>query len=250
MKLLAIEIDLDSFFDVNLIVFTTTSFAFSVVIISFLVFALRPLSSRARIAQGRLPEKINTMYIRLLIYGFAQFMAFVTDVFLVIFGHSYKLPWFTTTVFLTLMFYKLVFVLFRNFKDLGYNAEGVTKTLKTAGRFAADRDLKSLTETLENANMKDDKPKKSKISYKKKTIRSNLPLIMLAVFLSLSIGVNKYSTNFPEQITVSNISTNREVDCIPKNSETFKSDLIIKFRGKSVVIKDVRYRERNEEWEN
>ena len=80
MNLLAIEIDLDSFFDVNLIVFTTISFAFSVVIITFLVFALRPLN-RAKIIQGKTPEKISTMYIRLLIYGFAQFMAFVTDVF-------------------------------------------------------------------------------------------------------------------------------------------------------------------------
>ena len=92
MELLAIEIDLDSFFDVNLIVFTTISFAFSVVIITFLVFALRPLNRRAKIIQGKTPEKISTMYIRLLIYGFAQFMAFVTDVFLVVFGHGYKLP--------------------------------------------------------------------------------------------------------------------------------------------------------------
>ena len=84
MNLLAIEIDLDSFFDVNLIVFTTISFAFSVVIITFLVFAFRPLNKRARKAQGKSPEKTSTMYIRLLIYGFAQFMAFVTDIFLVI----------------------------------------------------------------------------------------------------------------------------------------------------------------------
>lgn len=92
MKLLAIEIDLDSFFDVNLIVFTTISFVFSIVVISFLVFALRPINSRARIAQGKIPEKLNLTYIRMLIYGFAQFIAFVTDVFLVIFGHNYKLP--------------------------------------------------------------------------------------------------------------------------------------------------------------
>ena len=190
MNVLAREIDLDSFFDVNLIVFTTISFAFSVVIITFLVFALNPLNKRARKAQGKSPEKTSTIYIRLLIYGFAQFMAFVTDVFLVIFGHGYKLPWFTTTVFLTLMFYKLVFVLFKDFKDLGYNAKGITSTLKVAGKFAKDRDLNSLTESIEKVDMtKKDNTKKSKISYKRSTIRSKMPLIMLAVFLSFSFGV-------------------------------------------------------------
>lgn len=92
MKLLAIEIDLDTFFDVNLIVFTTISFVFSVVIIAFLVIALRPLSSRASIALGRIPEKLSITYIRLLIYGFAQFIAFIADVFLVIFGNEYTKP--------------------------------------------------------------------------------------------------------------------------------------------------------------
>ena len=247
MNLLAIEIDLDSFFDVNLIVFTTISFAFSVVIISFLVFAFNPLNKRARKAQGKSPEKISTMYIRLLIYGFAQFMAFVTDVFLVIFGHGYKLPWFTTTVFLTLMFYKLVFVLFKDFKDLGYNAKGITSTLKIAGNFAKDRDLNKLTETIEKVDMtkKDNNTKKSKISYKKNTIRSKMPFIILAVFLSISIGVYKYSTNFPTQVAVSNILTEKESLCAEHSTEKvgyFTEDVKFKYRNFCWVIEDVRFK--------
>lgn len=247
MNLLAIEIDLDSFFDVNLIVFTTISFAFSVVIISFLVFSFRPLNKRARKAQGKSPEKVSTMYIRLLIYGFAQFMAFVTDVFLVIFGHGYKLPWFTTTVFLTLMFYKLVFVLFKDFKDLGYNAKGITSTLKVAGKFAKDRDLNSLTESIENVDMtKKDNTKKSKISYKKNTIRSKMPFIMLAVFISIGLGVHKYSTNFPTEVAVSNILTEGESLREERSTEKvkyFTEDVKFKYKNLCFIVEDVKFKE-------
>lgn len=143
------------------------------------------------------------------------------------------------------MFYKLVFVLFSNFRDLGYNAEGITKTLKTASKVAIDRDLKSLTESIDKVNM-NNKPKKSKVSYRKKTIRSKMPLIMLAVFLSLSVGINKYSTKFPTEVAVSNILTIDEAICNPETPETFIDDLSITFRGKTVVIEDVKFRKMND----
>ncbi len=92
MLLLAIEIDLDSFFDVNLVVFTTVAFLFSVLAVTLLVFGLRPITARARIAKNLAPEKLNITYLRLIIYILAEFIAFVSDIFLVIFGNNYKLP--------------------------------------------------------------------------------------------------------------------------------------------------------------
>jgi len=92
MLLLTVEIDLDSFFDVNLVVFTTIAFLFSIVIITALVFGLRPINSRARMIKGIEPEKLNLVYLRLIIYILAEFIAFVSDIFLVIFGNNYELP--------------------------------------------------------------------------------------------------------------------------------------------------------------
>lgn len=126
------------------------------------------------------------------------------------------------------MFYKLVFVLFKDFKDLGYNAKGITSTLKVAGKFAKDRDLNSITKSIEKADMtKNDNTKKSKIRYKRSTIRSKMPLIMLAVFLSFSFGIYKYSTNFPTQVAVSNILTESESLCLERSNKKvtyFKDD--------------------------
>ncbi len=238
MELLAIEIDLDSFFDVNLIVFTTLSFVFSVIVISFLVFALRPLNKKARIAQSKLPEKINITYIRLLIYGFAQFIAFVTDVFLVIFGHNYKLPWFTTSVFLTLILYKLVFVLFKDFRDLGYNASGIISTLKAASKIATDQNLDSLTETMNNINnqnMKNEnnETKKSKIRYKNGTISSKLPYILMFIFLTFSCSINQFAQtvngyNVPLIVT----------SILPQEQEiTLEQHVKVKWKGEWIDMK-------------
>ena len=92
MLLTTTEIDLNSFLDVNLVVFTTIAFLFSVLIISLLVFGLAPINRKAKEAQGLEPEKINVIYLRLIIYILAEFIAFVSDIFLVIFGKGYTLP--------------------------------------------------------------------------------------------------------------------------------------------------------------
>lgn len=92
MPLLTIEIDLSSLFDINIIVFTTIAFVFSVVVTIFLVFGLRPITTRARKANDLEPEKLNLTYLRLIMYVFAEFIAFISDMFLVIFSGSYKVP--------------------------------------------------------------------------------------------------------------------------------------------------------------
>jgi quinol-cytochrome oxidoreductase complex cytochrome b subunit len=92
MPLLTIEIDLSSLFDINIIVFTTLAFVFSVVVTIFLVFGLRPITARARKANDLEPEKLSLTYLRLIMYVFAESIAFVADMFLVIFSGSYKVP--------------------------------------------------------------------------------------------------------------------------------------------------------------
>lgn len=190
MLLLAIEIDLDSFFDVNLVVFTTVAFLFSVLAVTLLVFGLRPITARARIAKNLAPEKLNITYLRLIMYILAEFIAFVSDIFLVIFGNNYKLPWATTTVFLTITFYKLVFVLFRDFRDLGFNAKGITDSLKTATKVVTSKSLDPVSEVLDKSNDEENKKDdqeimNKKVKFKKNTLRSKLP-ILLIFLLSVS----------------------------------------------------------------
>ena len=153
------------------------------------------------------------------------------------------------------MFYKLVFVLFKDFKDLGYNAKGITETLKVAGKFARDTDLELLTESLNNKLEKSDMEsknnniKKSKIRYKKNTIRSKIPFIMMAMFLSIGLGVYKYSTNFPTQVTVSNILTEKESLRDEANSGKitfFTEDVKFKYKNLCYLAKDVKFRKINE----
>lgn len=257
MNLLAIEIDLDSFFDVNLIVFTTISFVFSVVIVSFLVFALRPLNSRASIAQGKIPEKINLTYIRLIIFTFAQFIAFVTDIFLVVFGHNYKLPFFTSGVFLILVSYKMVFVLFKDFKALGYNAEDMLSTVKVASKVFKDKDLSALTDAIHTVQKSEDfsvvqvcqadkveveekvsEPKKPKIKYKNKTMGTKLPMVLILLLFTGS------SFCLPELNSINTVQATEQptkVKGIPieaidlEDYENSDNILIIKFKGKSVM---------------
>jgi len=190
MLLLAIEIDLDSFFDVNLVVFTTIAFLFSVLAVTLLVFGLRPITARARIAKNLAPEKLNITYLRLIMYILAEFIAFVSDIFLVIFGNNYKLPWATTTVFLTITFYKLVFVLFRDFRDLGFNAKGITDSLKTATKVVTSKSLDPISKAIDKSNDEENKKDdqeimNKKVKFKKNTLRSKLP-ILLIFLLSVS----------------------------------------------------------------
>lgn len=197
MLLLAIEIDLDSFFDVNLVVFTTVAFLFSVLAVTLLVFGLKPITAKARIAKGLAPEKLNITYLRLIMYILAEFIAFVSDIFLVIFGNSYKLPWATTAVFLTITFYKLVFVLFRDFRDLGFNAKGITDSLKTATKVVTSKSFDPVSEVLDKSNDKENKKDdqeimNKKVKFKKNTLRSKLPLIF--IFL-LSVSCISWKIN-------------------------------------------------------
>lgn len=163
MLLTTTEIDLNSFFDVKLVVFTTIAFLFSVLIISLLVFGLAPINKKAKEAQGLEPEKINVIYLRLIIYILAEFIAFVSDIFLVIFGKGYNLPWSITIVFLTITFYKLVFVLFKDFKDLGFNAKGIISSIRTASKLVIHKDLDAINRALEEQDESKDYIQKDEI---------------------------------------------------------------------------------------
>lgn len=163
MLLTTTEIDLNSFFDVKLVVFTTIAFLFSVLIISLLVFGLAPINRKAKEAQGLEPEKINVIYLRLIIYILAEFIAFVSDIFLVIFGKGYNLPWSITIVFLTITFYKLVFVLFKDFKDLGFNAKGIISSIRTASKLVIHKDLDAINRALEEQDESKDYIQKDEI---------------------------------------------------------------------------------------
>lgn len=159
MQLLAIEIDLESFFDVNLILFTAFAFLFSVIVTSALVFILRPLSAKAKLVKGLVPEKMNLVYLRLIIYILAEFIAFILDVFLVIFGRSYNIPAFTIIVFVTIIIYKLVFVLFKNYRDLGFDAKGIIGSIKAVSQIVKDKNLDNLDELI-SSNDQDDNHRK------------------------------------------------------------------------------------------
>lgn len=163
MLLTTTEIDLNSFFNVKLVVFTTIAFLFSILIISLLVFGLAPINRKAKEAQGLEPEKINVIYLRLIIYILAEFIAFVSDIFLVIFGKGYNLPWSITIVFLTITFYKLVFVLFKDFKDLGFNAKGIISSIRTASKLVIHKDLDAINRALEERDESKDYIQKDEI---------------------------------------------------------------------------------------
>lgn len=152
MQLLAIEINLESFFDINLILFTAFALLFSVIVTSALVFILRPLSAKARLMKGLTPEKMNLVYLRLIIYILAEFIAFILDIFLVIFGRHYNIPIFTISVFLTITIYKLVFVLFKSYKDLGFNTKGIINSVKAASKIIVDKNLDNLDELINDDN--------------------------------------------------------------------------------------------------
>ena len=153
MPLLVIEIDLESFFDINLILFTTFGFVFSVIVTSALVFILSPLSAKAKIVKGLMPEKMNLIYLRLIIYILAELIAFILDIFLVIFAKYYSIPIFTIVVFLVILLYKLIFVIFKSYKDLGFNSKGIIDSVKTVSQIIKDKNLDSMQDLI---NSEDD----------------------------------------------------------------------------------------------
>lgn len=146
MPLLAIEINLESFFDVNLITFTLLAFGFSVIVTSALVLILRPLTVKAKLRKKVLPEKMNLVYLRLIIYILAEFIAFIIDIFLVIFGRNYHIPIFTITLFLIIVIYKLTNVLFKSYRDLGFDSKGIIDSAKAVGKIIKDQNLDILHE--------------------------------------------------------------------------------------------------------
>lgn len=247
MLLVTTEIDLNSFFDVKLVVFTTTAFLFSVLIISLLVFGLAPINKKAKEAQGLEPEKINVIYLRLIIYILAEFIAFVSDIFLVIFGKGYNLPWSITIVFLTIAFYKLVFVLFKDFKDLGFNAKGIISSIRTASKLVVHKDLDAINKALEEQDeSKDDiwkdeideidesslrdnaaeidwennnKDMNKRVKYKNKTLRSKFSVFftfLLAIpYLTVMLNFLSYKEkNYTEVVWYTDINNSSAIENI------------------------------------
>lgn len=96
---------------------------------------------------------------------------------------------------MTLIFYKLVFVLFKDFRDLGYNAKGITSTLKAASKIARDKNLDSLTDTIDTMPMKNkvNEVKKSKIRYKKNSLGNKVPFVLLLIAMVFSCKTNHFA---------------------------------------------------------
>ena len=95
--------------------------------------------------------------------------------------------------------------------------------------------------------------KQSKISYKKNTIRSKMPFIMLAVFISIGLGVYKYSTNFSTEVAVSNILTERESLRVERSTEKvkyFTEDVKFKYKNFCFTVEDVKFKETSNKWRN
>lgn len=194
MPLLTIEIDLSSLFDINIIVFTTLAFVFSVVVTIFLVLGLRPITTRARKANDLEPEKLSLTYLRLIMYVFAESIAFVADMFLVIFSGSYKVPWFTIVVFLTILVYKLVFVLLKDYRDLGFDTKGVTKSVSTAIKLIERKDIDVILDAIDEYDKEESKNKK--MTKSSKTKRNNTPMILILLFILSCMGLAIYSQSY------------------------------------------------------
>lgn len=208
-----IEIDWSSFFNMDLIVFTTLAFLFSVIVTIFLVIATIPLNRRAAIANKRPTEKLNVTYLRLIIFLLAELTAFIADIFLVLFWNDYKIPWVLSLVFMSLMSYKLFFVIFKGFQDLGFNAKGWKKAMLLSGKALIDKSIEPFTEELnkedynkepEQLDQKDSSnKKKSKVKYRGNV--KNKMTIFLLIFVSSFIAFyatrdNKIST--PQEIVM------------------------------------------------
>lgn len=140
--------------NLELMMFITFAFLFGLIVIIILVFGLFPLNSKAAVAKGREPEKMNTVYLRLIMYIFAMFIAWVTDVFLIAVSKNYTVPMILTAVFILIIFYKLVFVLFKDFKDLGFNSRGIIETAKIATKVISTKNIDALLEEIDSESEK------------------------------------------------------------------------------------------------
>lgn len=218
MLLLAIEINLDDFFDVKIVVFTIIAFLFSVIVTVILVFSIRPINKKARLAKNRQPEKLNLTYLRLIIYILGEFIAFVADIFLIIFNPWYNAPWATITVFTAIVSYKLVYVLFKDFRDLGFNAEGLKDSLRVTSKAITQRSFEPLGEFLDEDdtdNMNKEENMTKRVKYKKKTLRSKFPMFLFFFLTFFFIGCGILNKDKKEEKSIliekANIKPNQKI---------------------------------------
>lgn len=226
MTLLAIEVNIDSFFDVNIIVFSVIAFIFSVTMTTVITFLVRPLTLKADIIKGRVSEKMNVTYLRLIIYVLAEFIAFISDMFLIIFANGYTKPWCLSIVFVGILIYKILFVVFKGFKDLGFNSKGIISSAKIA-RHLLDKNIEMISHELEKSekNMK-------------------TPLIVLILTLSLfSFGFLSYKNSpskdysVDHKIEILKTENNRIIASeFIKNPSNQSDTLIFKLRDEPLFI--------------
>ena len=227
MKLLAIEINIDSFFDVNVMVFSVIAFIFSVAMTSVITFLLRPLTIKADIVKGRISEKINVTYLRLIIYVLAEFIAFVSDMFLIVFANGYSKPWVLAIVFVGILLYKIIFVVFKSFKDLGFNAKGIVSSVKIA-KHVLDKNIEMISQELENSE---------------KNMKNPLIVLFILILSLFSFGFLSYQNFKPNdqyvdhKIEVLKTENNRIIASEFIEHPSNKSDtLIIKLRDEPLFI--------------
>ena len=227
MTLLAIEINIDSFFDVNVMVFSVIAFIFSVAMTSVITFLIRPLTIKADIAKGRISEKINVTYLRLIIYVLAEFIAFISDMFLIVFANGYSKPWVLAIVFVGILLYKIIFVVFKGFKDLGFNAKGIVSSVKIA-KHVLDKNIEMISQELENSE---------------KNMKNPLIVLFILILSLFSFGFLSYQ-NFKSndhyvdhKVEVLKTENNRIIASEFIEHPSNKSDtLIIKLRDEPLFI--------------
>ena len=227
MALLAIEINIDSFFDVNIIVFSVIAFVFSIAMTSLITFLIRPLTLKADIVKGRVSEKINVTYLRLIVYVLAEFIAFVSDMFLIVFAEGYSKPWILSIVFVGILLYKIIFAVFRDFKDLGFNAKGIVSSVKIA-KHVLDKNIEMISQELENSE---------------KNMKNPLIVLFIIILSLFSFGFLSYQNFKPNdqyvehKIEVLKTENNRIIASEFIEHHSNKSDtLIIKLRDEPLFI--------------
>lgn len=227
MTLLAIEINIDSFFDVNVMVFSVIAFIFSVAMTSVITFLLRPLTIKADIAKGRISEKINVTYLRLIIYVLAEFIAFISDMFLIVFANGYSKPWLLAIVFVGILLYKIIFVVFKSFRDLGFNAKGIVSSVKIA-KHVLDKNIEMISQELENSE---------------KNMKNPLIVLFILILSLFSFGFLSYQNFKPNdqyvdhKVEVLKTENNRIIASEFIEHPSNKSDtLIIKLRDEPLFI--------------
>lgn len=227
MTLLAIEINIDSFFDINVMVFSVIAFIFSVAMTSVITFLLRPLTIKADIAKGRISEKINVTYLRLIIYVLAEFIAFISDMFLIVFANGYSKPWVLAIVFVGILLYKIIFVVFKGFRDLGFNAKGIVSSVKIA-KHVLDKNIEMISQELENSE---------------KNMKNPLIVLFILILSLFSFGFLSYQNfksndqHVDHKVEVLKTENNRIIASEFIEHPSNKSDtLIIKLRDEPLFI--------------